>query len=80
MYLLGNHHQWVAVLRQEVEQTEELETISFGQQLPLWCHLEVLLAGHHPAQVVELLLVKHPFFDLERQKNSQTLTLFLRPI
>ena len=37
-------------------------------------------AGHHPAQVVELLLVKHPFFDLERWKNSQTQTLLLHPI
>lgn len=36
------------------------------QQVPCLCLLEVLFAGHHPAQVVKLLLVKHSFLNLER--------------
>lgn len=64
-YLLCYHHKRVAIFRQEIKQTEELETVPLAQQVPSQCLLEVLLAGHHPAQVVKLLLVKHSFLNLE---------------
>lgn len=69
LYLLCDHHQWVAVLRQQVEQTEELKAVPLRQQQPLRRHVEVLLHGHHPAQVVKSFFVEHSLFHLEVQKH-----------